>query len=141
MTTPLKDMGFIVLHLGTVDGRRDKFQKEYLGGYLAVISFAPFWWRFWQCLHKAYKSKRTYCSTSCISSHFFVHHVCQHNYALDVAPGGCPALELQGGPALVPQGRPALEPQAIQTLYCFKLTEKSMNFSWQINNLGGPMGP
>ena len=57
MTTPLKDMGFIVLHLGTIDGRRDKFQKEYLGGYLAVISFAPFWWRFWQCLHKAYKSK------------------------------------------------------------------------------------
>jgi len=54
LTTPLKDIGFIALHLGDVE--REKAKSNYLSTYLIIISFAPFWWRFWQCIHKAYKS-------------------------------------------------------------------------------------
>ena len=44
------------MHVGNVTGNRDKY-KEHLNWYLIMISFAPFWWRFWQCVHKAKKSK------------------------------------------------------------------------------------
>ena len=43
MTKPLADIGFIVLHLGNVDGSE---RKDTLSGYLVVMAILPFWWRF-----------------------------------------------------------------------------------------------
>jgi len=61
ITTPLADMGFIVLHFGNisndyVDEDGPYTRKDMLYPWLVVIAFLPFWWRFWQCIRKAYKN-------------------------------------------------------------------------------------
>lgn len=35
----------------------EKGIKKDLAIWYTIMAFAPFWWRFWQCLHKTYKTK------------------------------------------------------------------------------------
>ena len=51
MSTPLADIGLIIiLFKDGSNENRSKFEF-----YFTLMSFAPYWWRFWQCLNKWYK--------------------------------------------------------------------------------------
>jgi hypothetical protein len=70
---PIQDIGFIVVHFaphceenGVPDSsekapwhwrRVTLYDHPKLRVFLAIAAFAPFWWRFWQCLRKTYDSK------------------------------------------------------------------------------------
>jgi len=62
ITTPLADMGFIYVYFADAGYKNTGFKKidpkDYpnLKVYLILIAFAPFWWRFWQCINKWYTS-------------------------------------------------------------------------------------
>ena len=51
MSTPLADLGLISILLK--DGM--KTNKSDMSIYFIIMSFAPYWWRFWQCINKWYK--------------------------------------------------------------------------------------
>lgn len=51
MGSSLGDLGLIAIMIK--DGTHA--QKSDISWYFTLISFAPYWWRFWQCLNKWYK--------------------------------------------------------------------------------------
>ena len=59
MGTPISDIGYAI-HQINIQRQRlgflDYLEKPvWLNNYLIVISIIPFWFRFWQCIHKAVK--------------------------------------------------------------------------------------
>ena len=51
MGSSLGDLGLIAIMIR--DGT--EADKTDIALYFTIISFAPYWWRFWQCLNKWYK--------------------------------------------------------------------------------------
>ena len=51
MSTPLADIGLIVLLVG----QGHDSNKSKIAIYFTIMSFAPYWWRFWQCINKRVK--------------------------------------------------------------------------------------
>lgn len=60
MGEPLKDIAhacFYIYYIEDVD-RQVKFDEStIMKVYLIVVSFLPFWWRFWQCINKFHNTK------------------------------------------------------------------------------------
>jgi hypothetical protein len=58
MGHPLVDIGYTMFYF--IDGNFQtrnpnvEMNKGFMKYYIAIMAFAPYWWRFWQCIHKAY---------------------------------------------------------------------------------------
>jgi len=57
MGTPLGDIGltFAYISQGNFQTRNPNIEQTWsLHIWILLMSFAPYWWRFWQCIHKWY---------------------------------------------------------------------------------------
>ena len=55
MGGPLKDFGLTLYYLGSDDFKNEILptgSNNVLKVYFIVVSFLPYWWRFWQCINK-----------------------------------------------------------------------------------------